>query len=75
MSQVRVPKSVPEAIRRKEEREASHRHWWGELARLAKENNIKGFYRVYAEYLKAHGVISPDRKILYDMARAVEFLP
>jgi len=47
---------------------------WKELEALARDGKVKEFYAKYAEYLKWDGCYSGSRKLLLDMALAVEKL-
>lgn len=44
---------------------------WQELIKLASRNDISGFYKRYAKYLKDNGLISAERRTLYRMANGV----
>ena len=45
--------------------------WWQELRGIAAQNDPIRFFRRYAEYLQAAGVISSNRAAIYNMSVAV----
>jgi hypothetical protein len=53
------------------DRQVEERQWWTELRELADKKDIQGFYSKYAQYLEWNNVISPQRELLYKMAKMV----
>lgn len=43
--------------------------YWKELKRLDNTNNITGFWSKYCEYLEEINLISPGRKLFYNMVK------
>ena len=52
-------------------RRTREREWWDELKTLAAANDVRGFYKRYAEYLESQYVLSEHRGILLKMAKLV----
>jgi hypothetical protein len=51
------------------------REYWTKLKKLANEDNVVEFYKLYSQYLEYSNILSNDRKAIYIMAkRAVELL-
>ncbi len=59
------------AINSQKENERLEIEAWKRLTALADANDIKGFYREYATYLRARGIESGYRETIYRMALAV----
>ena len=53
------------------DRVAKEKEYWTKLKQLADENNVLGFYKLYSEYLEWNSIISPSRKAIYRMAKAI----
>ena len=45
----------------------THKKYWIQLKRLADQNDVVGFFKLYKECLENCNVISPSRTILYEM--------
>ena len=43
--------------------------YWEELKILYNTNDIVGFWEKYCEYLEVVNIVSPNRKLLYNMAK------
>lgn len=54
------------------ERVKQDREWWIKLKCLAGEEDVGGFYEVYADYLEWANIISSHRVLLHKMARLVQ---
>ena len=50
---------------------AKEREWWDELKTLALANDVRGFYKCYAEYLESQHIVSEHRATLFKMANLV----
>jgi len=51
------------------------REYWTKLKKLANEDNVVEFYKLYSQYLEYSNILSNDRKAIYIMAkRTVELL-
>lgn len=47
------------------------KEYWTQLKKLASDDDVIGFYKLYAKYLDWNNVISPDRRAIYKMANKV----
>jgi len=52
-------------------RRTRERERWDELKTLAAANDVRGFYKGYAEYLESQYIVSEHRGILLKMAKLV----
>lgn len=50
----------------------THKEYWVKLKKLSDENKVIDFFRLYAEYLECANIISPNRRILYNMVKKIE---